>query len=51
MEVKRIERRAIAASWFAVPAGYKKSDLGAAAPSSEQVEQMKKLIEGALHGQ
>lgn len=52
-EVRKIERRTVPASWFAVPAGYAKSDLagaGAAQPTPEQVEQMKKLIQGALEG-
>lgn len=52
-EVKKIERRTVPASWFAVPAGYAQSDLagtGAAGPTPEQVEQFKSMIQGALEG-
>jgi hypothetical protein len=51
-EVKKIERRALPASVFAVPADYQRSDLAAGAqPSPEQIEEMKKMIQGALQGQ
>ena len=37
---------------FAVPADYKRSELAASGlqPTPEQVEEMKKLIQGALQG-
>jgi len=50
-EVRKIERRTVPASLFTVPAGYAQSDLagaGGAQPTPEQVEQMKKMIQGAL---
>jgi len=53
-EVRKIERRTVPASMFSVPAGYAQSDLagaGTAQPTPEQVEQMKKMIQGALQGQ
>jgi hypothetical protein len=53
-EVKKIERRTVPASWFAVPAGYGQADLsgaGGVQPTPEQLEQLKNLIQGALEGQ
>lgn len=53
-EVRKIERRNVPASMFTVPQGYAQSDLagaGAAQPTPEQIEQMKKMIQGALQGQ
>lgn len=53
-EVRKIERRTVTASMFAVPAGYAQADLAGAAgaqPTPEQIEQMKKMIQGALQGQ
>jgi hypothetical protein len=52
-EVRKIERRTVPASWFAVPAGYVQSDLagaGSVQPSPEQIEQLKNMIQGALEG-
>lgn len=53
-EVRKIERRTVPASMFSVPPGYAQSDLagaGTAQPTPEQIEQMKKMIQGALQGQ
>ena len=53
-EVRKIERRTVPASLFTVPAGYAQSDLagvGGVQPTPEQVEQMKKMIQGALQSQ
>lgn len=51
-EVRKIERRTVPASLFTVPAGYAQSDMaGAVQPTPEQVEQMKKMIQGALQSQ
>jgi hypothetical protein len=53
-EVRKIERRTVPTSMFSVPPGYAQSDLagaGTAQPTPEQVEQMKKMIQGALQGQ
>ncbi|HKP94786.1 MAG TPA: DUF4412 domain-containing protein [Fibrobacteria bacterium] len=52
-EVRKIERKALPAALFTVPADYRKSDLTGAAglqPTPEQVEEMKKIIQGALEG-
>ncbi|MDB5051820.1 MAG: hypothetical protein JWO30_4891 [Fibrobacteres bacterium] len=52
-EVRRIERKALPAALFTVPREYKKSDLTATQglqPTPEQVEEMKKIIQGALEG-
>ncbi len=51
-EVRKIERKTLPASLFAVPGDYKRSELAAAGlrPTPEQVEEMKKLIQGALQG-
>jgi hypothetical protein len=54
MEVKRLQRKALPAALFTVPADYKKTDGAGAAglqPTPEQVEEMKKIIQGALQGQ
>jgi hypothetical protein len=53
MEVKAIERKAVPAAAFTVPADYSRSEpTGAAAlqPTPEQIEAMKKMIQGALEG-
>lgn len=52
-EVKRIEKKKMAPALFAVPADYKKTEggMGGLQPTAEQIEQMKKLIQGALEGQ
>jgi hypothetical protein len=53
-EVRRIERGSQSPSLFVVPKDYKQSDAAAAAglqPTPAQVEEMKKVIEGALQGQ
>lgn len=52
-EVRRVERKALPAALFTVPMDYKKSDLTGAAgmqPTPEQVEEMKKIIQGAVQG-
>ncbi len=54
MEIRRTERKALPAAMFTVPVSYKKTeDAGAAGlqPTPEQVEEMKKMIQGALQGQ
>jgi len=53
MEVKKIERRAQPASLFAVPMDYKRTEFGAGGlqPSPEQIEDLKRIIEGALNPQ
>jgi hypothetical protein len=51
MDVKSIERKAVPAAAFTVPMDYTRSELtGAAAlqPTPEQIEAMKKMIQGAL---
>jgi hypothetical protein len=50
-EVRKIERRTVPASTFAVPADYRQSDLSGSQPTAEQVERMKQMIQGALQGQ
>lgn len=52
-EVKRIEKKKMPPTLFAVPADYKKTEggMGGMQPTPEQIEQMKKLIQGALEGQ
>ncbi|MBW8888311.1 MAG: DUF4412 domain-containing protein [Fibrobacteres bacterium] len=53
-EVRKIERRTVPTSMFSVPTGYAQSDLagaGTSQPTPEQIEQMKKMIQGALQGQ
>ena len=54
MEIKRTERKALPAALFTVPADYKKTETPGAAglqPTPEQIEEMKKMIQGALQGQ
>jgi hypothetical protein len=51
MEVKSIERKAVPAAAFTVPMDYSRSELAGAAglqPTPEQIEAMKKMIQGAL---
>jgi hypothetical protein len=52
MQVKAIQRKAQPAALFTVPNDYKKTE-GAAGlqPTPEQIEEMKKIIQGALQGQ
>ena len=53
-EVRKIERKTLPASLFSVPPGYKQADGAGAAglqPTPEQVEEMKKMIQGAIQGQ
>lgn len=52
-EVRKIERKTLPAGTFAVPADYKRSELAATGglePTPEQVEEMQKIIQGALQG-
>jgi hypothetical protein len=54
MEIRKIERKALPGSLFTVPMDYKKTDGAGAAglqPTPEQIEEMKKMIQGALQGQ
>lgn len=54
MEIRKIERKALPGALFTVPMDYKKTDGAGAAglqPTPEQVEEMKKMIQGALQGQ
>jgi hypothetical protein len=54
MEIRKIERKALPGSLFTVPMDYQKTDGAGAAglqPTAEQVEEMKKMIQGALQGQ
>lgn len=53
MEVKKIERRAQPAALFAVPMDYKRAEsaAGGLQPSPEQIEELKRIIEGALNPQ
>lgn len=52
MEVRKTQRKALPAALFTVPNDYKKAE-GAAGlqPTPEQIEEMKKMIQGALEGQ
>lgn len=51
-EARKIERRAVAASRFSVPADYARSDFaGTPQPTPAQIEEMRKMIQGALQGQ
>jgi uncharacterized protein DUF4412 len=52
MEVRKTQRKALPAALFTVPDDYKKAE-GAAGlqPSPEQIEEMKKIIQGALQGE
>jgi hypothetical protein len=49
-EVKKVERRSLPASLFTIPKDYARTEGGAAglAPTQDQVEEMKKMIQGAL---
>jgi hypothetical protein len=52
--VTKIEKKAHPASLFAIPKEYRRTEGGGAGglqPTPEQVEEMKRLIEGALQGQ
>ncbi|MEO6096855.1 MAG: DUF4412 domain-containing protein [Fibrobacteria bacterium] len=54
MEIRKIERKALPGALFTIPMDYKKTDGAGAAglqPTPEQVEEMKKMIQGALQGQ
>ncbi|MDB5105031.1 MAG: hypothetical protein JWP91_2720 [Fibrobacteres bacterium] len=51
MTVRKTERKPLPAAMFTVPRDYKKSEAGGLTPSPEQMEQMKKMIEGALENQ
>lgn len=53
LEVKKIERRAQPAALFAVPMDYTRTEFGAGGmqPSPEQIEDLKRIIEGALNPQ
>ena len=52
-EVRKIEAKALPASLFTIPRDYAKTEGGPGdlQPTPEQVEEMKKLIQGALQGQ
>jgi hypothetical protein len=52
MEVRKTQRKALPAALFTVPNDYKKAE-GAAGlqPTPEQIEEMKKIIQGALQGE
>jgi Domain of unknown function (DUF4412) len=52
-EVKKVDRRTLAASLFAIPKDYVRTEGGAVGlqPTPEQVEEMKKVIQGAMEGQ
>jgi Domain of unknown function (DUF4412) len=52
-EVRKIERKTLPATTFVVPGDYQRSELAAAGglqPTPEQVEEMQKIIQGALQG-
>lgn len=52
-EVRRITRKMMPASLFAVPRDYKRSESGGGSlqPTPEQIEELKRMIEGALDSQ
>ena len=52
MEVRKTQRKALSAALFTVPNDYKKAE-GASGlqPTPEQIEEMKKIIQGALQGE
>ena len=52
-EVKKIERRSLPASVFLIPKNYVRTEgaAGGLQPTPEQIEEMKKVIQGALEGQ
>lgn len=52
MEVRKTQRKALPAALFTVPDDYKKAE-GAVGlqPTPEQIEEMKKIIQGALQGE
>lgn len=52
-EVRKVEKKALAPSLFAIPKDYTRTEGGGAAglqPTPDQVEEMKKMIQGAMEG-